>query len=1065
MSRLARRRRDARRRAGASPCRSPASTTSTTRSRPTACCLQRGHRPRARSRRGLESFAAAFGRAERSTSAGATAVDPADQEPGRRERGVPHADATRPVTARRRARPVDRPQRPHRRRARHLVDLGRRLRDARAGARTAWSARARAPRSSRCASSTRASTSSGSSVVPALEEGLDRRSGAGRRPAAVRAADLHGAAGAARPARRTAATRARSGNEPATGRNPEPREAVWHDLECGSYRADLALWQELAAAAAADDGRAECSTSAAAPAAWPSRSPRRAHASPASTVDPELLAELRPQARRRGGCDVATVDGRRALVRPRRTGSTWCWPRCSCSSCSARPRERMALLARVRAHLRPGGPVRLLPCSTCRASRPTATYDPPLPDMREQRRLGLRRASRWRSAASDGGRAISLDRVRRAVSPTGSGRRARSRRCDSSWSRPTRSSARLAPSRPRPGGAAPDPGDRRARRQRRRDPRAGAPRERRAGAAGAVAVPGPHEHLCGPRQHRGAGAPLRAGAASGSARGRRPGRSRRSRTPTTSSTWAAARTATRRWSPATWSRPSARRIWQARSTRGAAMLAVCGGYQLLGHSYELAGRRAAARPRPGRPAHGARAGPAPDRQRRDRGRPRRRPAPPGRLREPRRPHLPRRRRAAARHASSPGSATTASDGHEGVRRGRLIGTYLHGPLLPKNAWLADRLIEWALERRHGDAAGAGSRWTTRSRTPRTTAPCGRRSAVAGRSASARRSSRSRRSARTVSGSASTSANSSCSTRDDHELGDAVARPRSRTARRGRCSAAAPASRRGSRRRSAPARSTSAMPCRAARPERGSTRPAWPSGIATAMPVPTLARSPGPSVRGLGGEAGRSRRRARVRARGACACVARGAGTRRSLAGSRRGRCSSERRAAAPPRAAGTRACTRTPAAVSSRSRSPASSCSSDSTRAALERDQQLDRRRGARGSCARSARRSSSRPSPVERRDEHGARGGAARSHAPLVVVQQVGLVQDQQARARPRRRSRRARRRPRAIISSSSSSGADASTTCRIRSALTVSSSVALNASTSWWGSLRMNPTVSVSR
>ena len=37
-----------------------------------------------------------------------------------------------------------------------------------------------------------------------------------------------------------------------------------------------------------------------------------------------------------------------------------------------------------------------------------------------------------------------------------------------------------------------------------------------------------------------------------------------------------------------------------------------------------------------------------------------------------------------------------------------------------------------------------------------------------------------------------------------------------------------------------------MPCRAARPERGWTKPAWPSGIATARPVPTVARSPGPS---------------------------------------------------------------------------------------------------------------------------------------------------------------------------------------------------------------------------
>jgi lipid II isoglutaminyl synthase (glutamine-hydrolysing) len=32
------------------------------------------------------------------------------------------------------------------------------------------------------------------------------------------------------------------------------------------------------------------------------------------------------------------------------------------------------------------------------------------------------------------------------------------------------------------------------------------------------------------------------------------------------------------------------------------------------------------------------------------------------------------------------------DGLEGVRRHNLVGTYLHGPLLPKNAWLADHLI-------------------------------------------------------------------------------------------------------------------------------------------------------------------------------------------------------------------------------------------------------------------------------------------------------------------------------------------------------------------------------------
>ena len=128
------------------------------------------------------------------------------------------------------------------------------------------------------------------------------------------------------------------------------------------------------------------------------------------------------------------------------------------------------------------------------------------------------------------------------------------------------------------------------------------------------------------------------------------------------------------------------------------------------------------------------------------------------------------------------------------------------------------------------------------------------------------------------------------------------------------------------------------PVRAASPERGSTRPAWPSGISTAIPVRTEARSPGaergrlervqvePGVARVG--PGRQRARgveppdpqasSRGRARARTRCVARGR------------------------RAAGSRAVTRTPSAVSSRSRSPAISCSSASRAALVVGDQQLD---------------------------------------------------------------------------------------------------------------------------
>jgi CobQ-like glutamine amidotransferase family enzyme len=48
-----------------------------------------------------------------------------------------------------------------------------------------------------------------------------------------------------------------------------------------------------------------------------------------------------------------------------------------------------------------------------------------------------------------------------------------------------------------------------------------------------------------------------------------------------------------------------------------------------------------------------------------------------------------------------GHGNNGRDGYEGVKRRNLIGTYLHGPLLPKNVWLADRLIALALGRRTG----------------------------------------------------------------------------------------------------------------------------------------------------------------------------------------------------------------------------------------------------------------------------------------------------------------------------------------------------------------------------
>jgi hypothetical protein len=144
---------------------------------------------------------------------------------------------------------------------------------------------------------------------------------------------------------------------------------------------------------------------------------------------------------------------------------------------------------------------------------------------------------------------------------------------------------------------------------------------------------------------------------------------------------------------------SKREALAAAASDGAVLLAVCGGYQLLGHSYQLGEERlpglgladleTVREPGPrlignvtieaelggqrqtlaGFENHGGRTYLGAD----------------------------------ARPLGSvlSGFGNNGNDGLEGVQRDNLIGTYLHGPLLPKNAWLADHLISLALARRYG----------------------------------------------------------------------------------------------------------------------------------------------------------------------------------------------------------------------------------------------------------------------------------------------------------------------------------------------------------------------------
>lgn len=132
------------------------------------------------------------------------------------------------------------------------------------------------------------------------------------------------------------------------------------------------------------------------------------------------------------------------------------------------------------------------------------------------------------------------------------------------------------------------------------------------------------------------------------------------------------------------------------AARGAVILAVCGGYQLLGHSYQLGD---ATLPGVGlvdlvtvRSDEARLIGNVAIEVELD---PNVRRVLAGFENHGGRTHLGADARPLGRVLK--GHGNNGVDGYEGVRHGNVIGTYLHGPLLPKNAWFADWLIRAALD--------------------------------------------------------------------------------------------------------------------------------------------------------------------------------------------------------------------------------------------------------------------------------------------------------------------------------------------------------------------------------
>jgi CobQ-like glutamine amidotransferase family enzyme len=138
---------------------------------------------------------------------------------------------------------------------------------------------------------------------------------------------------------------------------------------------------------------------------------------------------------------------------------------------------------------------------------------------------------------------------------------------------------------------------------------------------------------------------------------------------------------------------------------GAALLAVCGGYQLLGRGY--LGRHGDALPGVGLFPHHTVAG-----ERRMIGdvllecelEPGERHTLAGFENHAGRTHLDPEAEPLGRVVS--GFGNDGETGYEGARVGRAIGTYLHGPLLPRNPWLADWLLSQALAHASGGEPSA-----------------------------------------------------------------------------------------------------------------------------------------------------------------------------------------------------------------------------------------------------------------------------------------------------------------------------------------------------------------------
>ena len=191
------------------------------------------------------------------------------------------------------------------------------------------------------------------------------------------------------------------------------RAVVWHDVECGSYAADLALWEELAERAADPILELGCGAGRVA-----LHLARLGHEVVGIDTEPALVAALNARAEQERLAARAVAADAAGFDLGRRFGLALA-PMQLVQILGGK-RRRRAMLARVGAHLGPGGRLAVALVEPRHLPESDWTADdngsPPLPDVRELD--GWVFSSLPVALRADGAR-LSVERLRQAVSPQG----------------------------------------------------------------------------------------------------------------------------------------------------------------------------------------------------------------------------------------------------------------------------------------------------------------------------------------------------------------------------------------------------------------------------------------------------------------------------------------------------------------------------------------------------------------------------------------------------------------------------------------------------------------------